>query len=515
MEVHCDKCGSPDTGRCLACREGIVCRQCGYCDHPECDLHTEEVPSRAVDNRRTKSKHERKKKDKKTKLADAKLSNATFTSESSTKLLVECMRGEGAIVACHWLGDKVLPVRNPAWPEDAEIEDVLADTLPAESKAQMRVITRGVPNGTAATIRVYHVDYDPETDVSRAAYDLPSPDSPLDDPRQLLEGLVVRNDAVVRPDGSLPFFAFDGPTASWTVWKCAGFRFEVTLSFGGLSDSSDDHGSVVRLLGHHVLLADLSDGRDKYGTYTNEGEASAVRSEIVGDHVAKVVGCPHNVIPLNLWGSLFRNTYSVLNVSHGYVYERATPLSATSTYEGVPTELAFGEGMLRDHRWAPPVERQPELRSVVRYGGPNNKNYAPYSAKQSREISKTTRFGDESILDVDAVPSVPQYLWMMTSCRTMAEPSLANALHLRGTWFVIGWIFAAAADECRKATTGFYREWTAAGCDPDLIPRLFLDHFGPFGERKPVLSVRPDVAQVLGIVGRQDEGGAIVVIGTI
>ncbi|MFO0636038.1 MAG: hypothetical protein U0168_24635 [Nannocystaceae bacterium] len=265
--------------------------------------------------------------------------------------------------------------------------------------------------------------------------------------------------------------------------------------------TSNDFGSTLLLRGwQYIMLTDhyvCCSRRACTSTSTSRWRRRPSRRVIVPQSRHD---CHRRITSLAHWGAIFRNTYSVLNVSHGYVYDRATPLDTDGIYDGVPVPLRTSEGKMKsDERWYPTQQQWGAYRSVMRYGQRNNPNYKKYSPQANEEGECTTRFGDASIANAVAVPTTPRYLWMMSSCRTMAEPSLADALHARGTWFVIGWIYAAAAHECRLAITGFYAAWRDLDYDPDAVPQLFRTHFlQPFARRGPTLSIAPAVAQALG-----------------
>lgn len=402
------------------------------------------------------------------------------------------------ITRCRWSRDAVEPVHGFQWPHEPNAPIEL-DRI----RAPIDVRTEGVDDGTLVVIAVHHVAIE-DADVSRACPQgqRPDPDVALLDPDGRLTHLAVQDNRVVDTrTGAPPYFEFDERQVLWSAWRKPFYELRVTVQAQpqALAATSSEFDSTLRLRGWHVMVADMSEYTKPTLFYNNVDEALAIHAEVTGEHRATVAGTVSNEVPLEQWGQMFRNAYAVLNVSHGYVYERRVPLSCTAVYEGVPEPLRSRDGrMERDAHWAPAEEDWPELRSVMRYGSPGNPLYKKPTSSNISARDLSTRFGDESFQDLQAVPSTPRYLWMMSSCRTMAEPSLADALHARGTWFVIGWVFAAAAHECRNAEVGFYADWAAAQYDPDAVPELFRTHFlTKFAARRPLLSIAPAVALAL------------------
>ncbi len=405
---------------------------------------------------------------------------------------------EPRIVMCRWTVDAIEPVHPFAWPSNP---NGVVD--PTRIHAGIDIRTQGVDDGTPVVLAVHHVAIQ-NGDVSLACPQAqrPDPAQALTDHDGLIANLEIRDGrAVDRNSGEPPHFAFDERQVLWAAWRNPSYELRVTVQAApALQATSNDFGSTLLLRGWHIMLTDHSDALQPQGMYFNIDESLAAVATFTARHRAAVAGTIANVVPLAHWGAIFRNTYSVLNVSHGYVYDRATPLDTDGIYDGVPVPLRTSEGKMKsDERWYPTQQQWGAYRSVMRYGQRNNPNYKKYSPQANEEGECTTRFGDASIANAVAVPTTPRYLWMMSSCRTMAEPSLADALHARGTWFVIGWIYAAAAHECRLAITGFYAAWRDLDYDPDAVPQLFRTHFlQPFARRGPTLSIAPAVAQALG-----------------
>ncbi|MBX7082032.1 MAG: hypothetical protein K1X88_22690 [Nannocystaceae bacterium] len=404
---------------------------------------------------------------------------------------------EPRIVVCRWSVDAIEPVHPFSWPSLPDRADDLT-----RIHAGIDIRTEGVDDGTAVTLAVHHVAIH-NTDVSAACpvAQRPDPAQALTDHDGLIANLEIRGGRVVdRNSGQPPFFRFDERQELWAAWRRPRYELRVTVQANPpLPATSSEFDSTLLLRGWHIMLTDHSDAPAPTAFYTNVGESIAAQLTFTAEHRAEVAGTRRNVVPLAAWGAIFRNTYSVLNVSHGYIYERAVSLDTDEIYHGVPVPLrSIGGGIDGDKRWYPEPDEWGNYRSVMRYGQRANANYTKHSAEEKAEHASTTRFGDASFANVGAVPTTPRYLWMMNSCRTMAEPSLADALHARGTWFVIGWIYAAAAHECRQAVCGFYTAWRDAGYDPDVVPALFRAHFlQSFAGRGPTLSIAPAVAQAL------------------
>jgi len=155
-------------------------------------------------------------------------------------------------------------------------------------------------------------------------------------------------------------------------------------------------------------------------------------------------------VPVNLWGSVLRNTYAYHHASHGDIVDRRT--GAQLNVPSNPPNVPVGN-------W----------RSVVVLG--------------------QTNLGDAEVNQAGNVPSVPRYLVYMDTCVAGWEPSLGNAFVNRGTQNYLAFRMYIPDGAARQMARRFYRKWAGTyKCDPARIPQVFWDIAAAYyGSMRPVL----------------------------
>jgi len=157
-----------------------------------------------------------------------------------------------------------------------------------------------------------------------------------------------------------------------------------------------------------------------------------------------------NNVPVNLWGSVLRNTYAYHHASHGDIFDFARNRSL-NTNANPPT--------------------------------------TPVGSWKSAVVLGQTWFGEAQVKQTGNVPSVPRYLVYMDTCVAGWEPSLGNAFIGRGTQNYIAFRMYIPDGDARSMARRFYRKWARVHrCDPSKIAPVFWDVGAPFyNSMRPIL----------------------------
>jgi hypothetical protein len=149
--------------------------------------------------------------------------------------------------------------------------------------------------------------------------------------------------------------------------------------------------------------------------------------------------------------------------------------------------------------WLPAQQKRKRLRSTIQL-----KRRDPTIAGDHE-----ARVDDWVVTNRELVPVVPSLLMVLVCCRGMAEPSLADAFHQRGTKFVLGVRLAPRP----KQWAGYVSEFLTTCHNADFTQPVILDAFrklmakrtGTAAWPEPRLSIHPAV----GLPDHQDEEGMI------
>jgi len=337
-----------------------------------------------------------------------------------------------ATLRVRWSKPEVTPDHNSSWPPATPP----TDTVPEEAKVQLIGETTNVPDGTSASMTIYHC-------ASGAA---------VKDAN--LTGLIVRGNQVVDPTtGKAPEWVFRAKHVLWDPWNIPYYYFTCKVDYQGLSESTPKDfgahaGACLRLLYWHSCTAETS---------TLSGvlpECNAVAGLLNGvpHSKAAVQNLTTENITLARYGSLLRNTYVFHMASHGNVLNRTT---GASIGKSDPGESGYNKS---------------EWRSVV-------------------HITPPPRFGDAQANTIASVPSVPRYLFYASTCLTGWEPTLASALISRGTRNVVAFRRSIPDSEAPVMARKFYTRWAnnyklAPGKIPECFFKAGADHYR---NMKPIL----------------------------
>jgi hypothetical protein len=331
-----------------------------------------------------------------------------------------------------WSKPKVTPVHNSAWPPAT----APTDTIPEEAKVRLIGETTNVPDGTPASMKIYH------SGTGAAVKD------------GSFSSLKVQGGKVLDPaTGKEPEWFFEAKHVLWDPWNKPYYYFNCKVDYEGLSESTPkdfkaQEAASLRLIYWHQCTAETSDLKGVLP------ECNTVAGILNG--VAYSKAAVQNVttvnIPLARYGSLVRNTYAFHQASHGNALNRATGA-------GIPEDDP-GESKHDKSKW----------RSVV-------------------HITPMPRFGDAQIKNKASVPSVPRYLFYSSTCLTGWEPSFAKAMIARGTRNVLAFRCSIPDSEAPQMARKFYTRWAKTyKLNPEKIPECFFkagaDHYK---NMKPIL----------------------------
>jgi hypothetical protein len=301
-----------------------------------------------------------------------------------------------------------------------------------------------------------------------------------------IDGLEVRGNRVIDPaTGRAPFFVFEAKHTPWDPWDKPFFYFKVSVDHQGLrGETPKDYRNrrrrrrVLRVRYWHASVSDAIADTPAGGNLTTQAEMREIARLLRRRHhrVYKRAFNQNNV-PVNLWGSVLRNTYCYHHASHGTIFDFGTNRSLREF--ACPTDGALF--------LSPPPPRQCPTHAValVRTNPPRS----PVGSWQSVVVLGRTRFGAPQVNQVANVPSVPRYLVYMDTCVAGWEPSLGNAFINRGTQNYLAFRKYIPDGDARLMARRFYRKWARTHrCNPNRIAPIFWDVGAPFyHSMRPVL----------------------------
>ncbi|HEV8378849.1 MAG TPA: hypothetical protein VGP99_08355 [Tepidisphaeraceae bacterium] len=335
-------------------------------------------------------------------------------------------------ITVRWSKQRVTPNHNNAFPPVTPPTDVVPD----EALVQMIVETTNVPDGTEAVIEIRHAISDAHVD-----------DGSYDE-------LEVQGNRVVDPDtGEAPEWWFDDEGV-YETWNKPFFYFRCTLNYRGLqAETPRAEAQALRVLYWHLCISDAiadSPGGGGLTTQPEMREIAGIMGRVANTRVLQQVFNQRNV-PVNLWGSVIRNTYAYHQASHGDVVDRTTA------------------AQLNDGNNNPPTVAVGNWRSVIVLGN--------------------TNLGDAEISNTSNCPSVPRYLIYMDTCVAGWEPSFANAALNRGTRNFLAFRCYIPDGDARQMARDFYNAWCGTHqCDPTKIPDVFFRVGAPYySSMRPIL----------------------------
>lgn len=326
-----------------------------------------------------------------------------------------------------WSKKEVTPDHNKTWPP----KNPPLDDVPDEAKVEMIVETRSVPQGTKAKIEVRHAHTGAVTK------------------NGVFEDLEVRDSKVVNPvTGKPPEMVFKADDLPWDPYDKPFFYFVVQLDYENLQgETSREFESkpdkVLRVLYWHASISDAIADTPAGGGLTTQPEMREIAGILEEKSYHKVLRQAVNQrnVPVNLWGSLLRNTYAYHHASHGDVVCGIDGRQFNSNSSSFPTTCPLGA----TH---PP-------RSVLVLGN--------------------TNLGGNEVNQAANVPSTPRYLVYIDTCVAGFEPSFGNAIVARGTRNVIAFRKYIPDGDARQMARDFYRRWVRThNCNPEKIPEVFF-----------------------------------------
>lgn len=316
-----------------------------------------------------------------------------------------------------WSKPEVTPDHNSSYPPATAPTDV----VPAEAKVQLIGETTNVPDGTSATMTIYHCATGAQV------------------PEAAFSGLEVRGGkVVVASTGQPPEWFFDARHDLWAPWNKPWYFFQCDVAFEGLSkqtprDFAKQAGDCLRLKYWHPCVCESS---TLSGVLPEVNTVSGILAKV--PHSAAHV---ENITSPDLsranYGSLIRNSYAFHQASHGNALKR-------SDNSGMPDDDP-GDSKYTKSEW----------RSIV-------------------HMTPSPRFGDLQIGATGSFPSMPRYLYYASTCLTGWEPSFANAMLARGTRNVLAFRCTIPDAEAPALAKKFYTRWAAAQLDPSKIPDCFF-----------------------------------------
>lgn len=326
-------------------------------------------------------------------------------------------------IKAKWAKRRVTPDHNSSWPPATPPTDVVPD----EAKAEMVVDTTDVPDGTTASITV-----------CQCFFEIPVQGGSI-------SGLVVQGDKVVDPaTGKRPFFVFTHANSIYAPWDMDLYYFQVTVDYQGLSEETEKNAKkkekkCLRVMWYHMNVADAVADTPAGGGLSTQAEMREIKKIMDSKRHHKSGSQAFNQanVPVNLWGSVLRNTYSYHHASHGDIVDRTTG-----------AQLNAGNAN-------PPPGPVGNWRSVIVLGN--------------------TNLGDVEVSQQANVPSTPKYLAYLDTCVAGWEPSFVQAIISRGTRNVIAFRMYIPDGAARSMARKFHKKWikTHKG-DPDKINPVFF-----------------------------------------
>lgn len=327
-------------------------------------------------------------------------------------------------IRARWSKPRVTPVHNKNWPPSSPP----TDAIPDEAKVEMIVDTTNVPDGTSASITVCQCLFECAI------------------PQGQVNGLQVQGNRVIDPaTGQRPVFSFTFDNWIYAPWDMDLYYFEATVNYQGLEAETEKNSEAherdcLRVMWWHMCVSDSVADSPAGGGLTTGAEAREIKGIIDGKrhHKAGRQAFNQNNVPVNLWGSVLRNTYCYHHASHGDIVDRTTG-----------AQLNAGNAN-------PPPGPVGNWRSVIVLGN--------------------TNLGDAEVSQAAAVPSVPKYLVYLDTCVAGWEPSFANAWISRGTQNVIAFRMYIPDGAARSMARRFHRKWIRThNGDPNKINEVFFD----------------------------------------
>lgn len=331
-----------------------------------------------------------------------------------------------------WSKKQVTPDHNVNWPPKTPP----TDDIPDEAKVEMLVTTRSVPAGTKARIEVRHAHT--QAVVKNGKF----------------EDLEVKNAQVVNPvTGKPPEMVFKGDDLPWDPYDKPFFYFVVQLEFENLQgETSREYASkpdkCLRVLYWHASISDAIADTPAGGGLTTQPEMREIAGILEEKSFHKVMQRAVNqaTVPVNLWGSLLRNTYAYHHASHGQVYCTIDGRSFRDSTDSFPTVCR--------------VDPDPAH---------------PTHPGRSTCVLGNTPFGATEVNQEANVPTTPRYLVYIDTCVAGFEPSFGNALVARGTRNVIAFRKYIPDNAARQMARDFHRRWVRThNCNPEKIPDIFF-----------------------------------------
>ncbi len=371
--------------------------------------------------------------------------------EESKAAIVPCPLAEDEklpeprIISAKWSKPMTTPVHNKNWPPATPP----TDDIPEECKVYLLIDTEHVPEGSSATIEIYHCHTD--TLVKNGT----------------IENLVVKGNSVNDPvTGTSPLWVFEYDHVLWDPWDTPYYYFKATVA-GLKTETPKDYKTManetLQLKYLHVCVSDAVADSPAGGGLTTRAEMYEIASILSGTSANhKTIRQVFNArrFPYNVWGSVIRNTYTYHHASHGNIVDRTT-----------------GRGIITNSN--PPTRPVGNWRSVIILGNMN--------------------MGDNEITNAGDFPSTPKYLAYLDTCVAGWERSFADAFLARGTAHVIAFRKFIPDNDARSMARRFHKEWKRKhNCNPDMIPDIFAK-FEPRYRRsmRPVLFSAPPGPDVL------------------
>jgi len=339
-----------------------------------------------------------------------------------------------------WSKTVVTPIHNETWPPATPP----TDAIPEDSKVRMIIETTDVPDGSKATIEIYHC----------------------------LTGALVKNGTIKKlvvtsngvydeASGKLPEWSFEYDHVLWDPYDKPYYYFKGTVEYAGLiaetpKDFESNEAETLRVEYLHVCVSDLiADSSPPF--LTTVAEMNEIGKILKGKslhHFIYKQKFNAKKFNVNIWGSVLRNCYSYHHASHGSLVDRTSGRHIQTNSN-------------------PPTRPVGNWRSVIVLG----------------KIS----LGDGEIANAGDVPSSPKYLMYLNTCVAGWEPSFANSILARGTMHVIAFRKFIPDDAARSMARKFHKEWrTINNCNPAKIPDIFAKYKPRFhGSMRPVLFSAP------------------------
>lgn len=342
-----------------------------------------------------------------------------------------------ATLRARWSRTGVNPDYNRRWPPKSP--PLSKGDEPSSTKARMLVRTRHVPDGTKASITVHHCHTGAKVEDGD------------------ITGLEVKGNRVIDPKtGRAPEFIFEAKHKPWDPWDKPFFYFKVEVQHQGLKgetpkDYRKKRGKVLRVRYWHASVADAIADTPAGGNLTTRSEMNEIAQLLrLSHHRVYRRAFNQQNVPVNLWGSVLRNTYAYHHASHGDIYN-------------------FGTNQSLNVQPNPPTNAVGSWRSTVVLGN--------------------TWFGAAQVNQAGNVPSVPRYLVYMDCCVAGWEPTLGQAFLGRGTQNYLAFRMYIPDRDARAMARKFYRKWARVHkCDPSKIAPVFWDVGAPYyNSMRPVL----------------------------